>query len=281
VVNKLRGILNVCAVKAPGYGDRRKAMLQDIATLTNAALLTPDIGVKLEDITVKQLGTAKKVIIDGEYTTIREGAGSNKDIQARIAELKLEIDRTTSDYDREKLQERLAKLAGGIAVIKVGAATEPEMKELKARVEDALHATRAAMEEGILPGGGVAMLRASIEVAKLKGASEAEQQGIEIITEALKKPLKQIAENAGKHGALIAQKVLENKSKTFGYNAATDEFGDMYEFGIVDPLKVSRTALEKSASVSGLMLMTDAIITAAPEKKDDGHDHEDHGDFED
>jgi chaperonin GroEL len=256
-------------------------MLQDIAILTGATAIMTDTGGKLEDVTVKQLGTAKKVIVDSEFTTIREGAGSTKDIQARIAEIRREIETTTSDYDREKLQERLAKLAGGIAVIKVGAATEPEMKELKARVEDALHATRAAMEEGIVPGGGVAMLRVSGEVAKLKGNSEAEQEGINIIVDALKKPIKQIAENAGKHGALVAQKVLDNKSKTFGYNAATDEYGDMYQFGIVDPLKVSRTALEKAASVSGLMLMTDAIITKAPEKDEDDHADHDHGDFED
>jgi len=281
VVNKLRGVLNVCAVKAPGYGDRRKAMLQDIAILTGATALMTDTGGKLEDVTLKQLGTAKKLIVDAEYTTIREGAGSTKDIQARIAEIRREIESTTSDYDREKLQERLAKLAGGIAVIKVGAATEPEMKELKARVEDALHATRAAMEEGIVPGGGVAMLRVSGDVAKLKGNSEAEQEGINIIVDSLKRPIKQIAENAGKHGALVAQKVLDNKSKTFGYNAATDEYGDMYQFGIVDPLKVSRTALEKAASVSGLMLMTDAIITKAPEKDEHDHEGHDHGDFED
>ncbi|GIK53375.1 MAG: 60 kDa chaperonin 2 [Planctomycetota bacterium] len=281
VVNKLRGILNVCAVKAPGYGDRRKAMLQDLAILTGATPIMADVGGKVEDVTLKQLGTAKKVIVDSEYTTIREGAGSTKDIQARISEIKIEIERTTSDYDREKLQERLAKLAGGIAVIKVGAPTEPEMKELKARVEDALHATRAAMEEGILPGGGVGMLRASVEVSKLKGDTDAEQQGIEIIADALKRPIRQIAENAGKHGALISQKVLESKSKTFGYNAATDEYGDMYEFGIVDPLKVSRTAIEKSASVAGLLLTTDAIITKAPEKEQPEHDHDDHGDFED
>ncbi|CAG0955663.1 60 kDa chaperonin [Planctomycetaceae bacterium] len=281
VVNKLRGVLNVCAVKAPGYGDRRKAMLQDIAILTGATALMTDTGGKLEDATLKQLGTAKRIIVDAEYTTIREGAGATKDIQARIAEIKREIETTTSDYDREKLQERLAKLAGGIGVIKVGAPTEPEMKELKARVDDAKHAIEAAQEEGIVPGGGVAMLRVSLEVAKLKGSSEAEQEGINIIVDALKKPIKQIAENAGKHGALVAQKVLDNKSKNFGYNAATDEYGDMYQFGIVDPLKVSRTALEKAASVSGLMLMTDAIITKVPEKHDHDHGEEDHGDFED
>ncbi|MCC6574874.1 MAG: chaperonin GroEL [Planctomycetes bacterium] len=278
VVNKLRGVLNVAAVKAPGYGDRRKAMLQDVAILTNAKAFMMDTGDKVEDVKLADLGTAKKVIIDADYTTIIQGAGKTDAIKARCNEIKNEIEHTSSDYDKEKLQERLAKLAGGIAVVKVGAATEPEMKELKARIEDALHATRAATEEGIVPGGGVAMLRAAIEVAKLKGDNDAEQAGIDIIAAALKRPIMQIAENAGKHGALVAQKVLDSKSKNFGYNANTDEYGDMYGFGIVDPVKVSRTALQNAASVSGLMLTTDAIITKAPEKHEHDHDHGEHGD---
>ncbi|MBX3473554.1 MAG: chaperonin GroEL [Planctomycetes bacterium] len=278
VVNKLRGILNVCAVKAPGYGDRRKAMLEDIATLTGAHPVMKDLGEKLEDITIAQLGTAKKIIIKAEDTTVIEGAGKTADIKARTEQIRREIDITTSDYDREKLQERLAKLAGGIAVIKVGAGSEPEMKELKARVEDALHSTRAAMEEGILPGGGVALLRAGLALEKFKGADHDEQMGIDIVRHAVGQPIRQIAENGGKHGSIIARNVLAEKNKNYGYNALTDEYGDMYQMGIVDPFKVTRTALENAASVAGLMLTTDAIITSIPEKEepaaDDHHDED-------
>ncbi|MBK9975632.1 MAG: chaperonin GroEL [Planctomycetes bacterium] len=278
VVNKLRGVVNVCAVKAPGYGDRRKAMLEDLAILTGAHPVMKDLGEKLEDVTIAQLGTAKKIIIKAEDTTVIEGAGKTAAIKARIDQIRREIETTSSDYDREKLQERLAKLAGGIAVIKVGASTEPEMKELKARVEDALHSTRAAMEEGILPGGGVALLRAGVVLDKFKGADHDEQVGIEIIRQAVSRPLKQIAENAGKHGSIVARNVLADKNKNYGYNALTDEYGDMYQMGIVDPLKVTRTALENAASVAGLMLSTEAIITQVPEKEeapaDDHHDDE-------
>jgi len=278
VVNKLRGILNVCAVKAPGYGDRRKAMLEDLAVLTGAHPVMKDLGEKLEDVTIAQLGTAKKIIIKAEDTTVIEGAGKTADIKARSEQIRREIEVTTSDYDREKLQERLAKLAGGIAVIKVGAGSEPEMKELKARVEDALHSTRAAMEEGILPGGGVALLRAGVVLDKFKGADLDEQAGIEIVRHAITRPIKQIAENGGKHGSIVARNVLADKNKNYGYNALTDSYGDMYQMGIVDPLKVTRTALENAASVAGLMLATDAIITQIPEKEepvaDDHHDDE-------
>ncbi len=279
VVNKLRGVVNVCAVKAPGYGDRRKAMLEDLAILTGAHPVMKDLGEKLEDVTIAQLGTAKKIIIKAEDTTVIEGAGKTAAIKARIEQIRREIETTSSDYDREKLQERLAKLAGGIAVIKVGASTEPEMKELKARVEDALHSTRAAMEEGILPGGGVALLRAGVVLDKFKGADHDEQVGIEIIRQAVSRPLKQIAENAGKHDSIMARNVLADKNKNYGYNALTDEYGDMYQMGIVDPLKVTRTALENAASVAGLMLSTEAIITQVPEKEeapagDDHHDDE-------
>ncbi|MCC6463955.1 MAG: chaperonin GroEL [Planctomycetes bacterium] len=263
VVNKLRGVLNVCAVKAPGYGDRRKAMLEDLAILTGGKAIMKDLGDKLEDVTIADLGTAKRIVVDAEYTTVIEGAGKSAAIKARCEQIRKEVGSTTSDYDREKLQERLAKLTGGIAVIKVGAATEPEMKELKARIEDALHSTRAAMEEGILPGGGVALLRAAAALEKFKSNDQDEQAGIEIVRHALQRPLKQIAENAGKHGALVARAVLDGKGKSWGYNALTDTYGDMYEMGVVDPLKVTRTALQNAASVAGLMLTTDVIITKA------------------
>ncbi len=276
VVNKLRGVLNVAAVKAPGYGDRRKAMLQDIATLTGAKAIMKDLGEKIEDITIKDLGTAKRVVINSEDTTIIEGAGRTADIKARCEEVRREISVTSSDYDREKLQERLAKLAGGIAVVKVGASSEPEMKELKSRVEDALHSVRAATESGILPGGGVALLRASIALEKTKAADSDEQTGIDILRVALSRPIKQIAENAGRHGSVIARNVLAEKSASYGYNALTDKYGDMYEMGIVDPLKVTRSALQNAASVAGLMLTTDAIITKVEEDEpaDMGHGDE-------
>jgi chaperonin GroEL len=283
VVNKLRGVINVCAVKAPGYGDRRKAMLQDIATLTGGKPVMKDLGEKLEDISIKSLGTAKKVIINSEDTTIIEGAGKTADIKSRCDEIRREIDTTTSDYDREKLSERLAKLAGGIAVVKVGASTEPEMKELKARVEDALHSVRAATDRehgGILPGGGVALLRAGVTLAKFTSNDADEQIGIDIVRNALGRPIRQIAENGGKHGSVIARNVLAEKSASYGYNALTDKYGDMFEMGIVDPLKVTRSALQNAASVAGLMLTTDAIITKAPddepEHADMGHDDMDY-----
>ncbi len=268
VVNKLRGVLNVCAVKAPGYGERRKAMLQDIAILTGGKAYMKDLADKIEDIQIADLGTAKKVIINNEDTTIIEGAGKSADIKARCDQIRREVELTSSDYDREKLQERLAKLAGGIAVVKVGAATEPELKELKARVEDALHSVRAATDKndgGILPGGGTALLRATKAVEKLKATNEDEQQGIEIVLKALAQPVKQIAENAGKTGAIVARNVLADKSASYGYNALTDQYGDMFEMGIVDPLKVTKSALQNAASVAGLMLTTDVIITNEPE----------------
>lgn len=277
VVNKLRGVVNVCAVKAPGYGDRRKAMLQDIATLTGGKAIMKDLGEKLEDVTLKDLGTAKKVVIDNENTTVIEGAGKTADIKARCDQIRKEVEHTNSDYDREKLQERLAKLSGGIAVVKVGAATEPEMKELKARVEDALNSVRAATDKedgGILPGGGVALLRASAALGKLKVDNADEQIGVDIVIRALARPIRQIAENGGKHGSVIARNVLAEKSVSFGYNALTDKYGDMYDMGIVDPLKVTKSALQNAASVAGLMLTTDAIITKAEEDEpvDMGHD---------
>ncbi|MHC4841523.1 MAG: chaperonin GroEL [Planctomycetota bacterium] len=268
VVNKLRGVLNVAAVKAPGYGDRRKAILQDLAVLTGGKALMKDLGEQLEDVEIGDLGTAKKVVITSEETTVIEGAGSNKDIKSRCDQIRRERELTNSDYDREKLDERLAKLAGGIAVIKVGASTEPEMKELKDRVNDALHSVKAATDKedgGILPGGGVALLRASLVVAKLKSDDSEEQIGINILADALKRPVRQIAENAGIHGGIVARKVLADKSKSHGYNALTDKYGDMFDMGIVDPFKVTKSAVENAASVAGLMLTTDTIITNAPE----------------
>jgi chaperonin GroEL len=279
VVNKLRGILPCAAVKAPGYGDRRKAMLQDIAILTGGKAIMNDTGVDLESVAIADLGRAKRVIIDSENTTIVEGAGQTKDIHARIAQIRGEIDKTTSDYDREKLQERLAKLAGGIAEVRVGAPTETEMKELKARVEDALHATRAAMEGGILPGGGVALLRASEALAKFKLSNPSEQVGVDIVRAAIQRPAKQIAANAGKPDAVIAAKILAVKSDSHGYDALNDKFGDMFEMGIVDPAKVTISALTNAASVATMLLTTDCIVTDVP-KKDEGHDH-DHGGMDD
>ena len=266
VVNKLRGTLNVAAVKAPGFGDRRKAMLEDIAILTGGTAIMEETGIKLEGVTVKDLGHAKRITIDKDNTTIVEGAGEHKPIEGRVKQLRTQIDETTSDYDREKLQERLAKLAGGVAVIKVGAATETEMKEKKARVEDALHATRAAVEEGIVPGGGVALVRASKALEGVKGEGD-EQIGINIIRRACQEPLRQIIGNAGYEGAIVVEKVTNSDNLNFGFNAATEEYQDLVEAGVIDPAKVTRTALQNAASVSGLMLTTEAMICEIPEKK--------------
>ncbi|MBV9877517.1 MAG: chaperonin GroEL [Verrucomicrobia bacterium] len=265
VVNKLRGTLQVAAVKAPGFGDRRKAMLEDIAILTGGRCLTEDLGIKLENITLDDLGKTKRVTIDKENTTIVEGEGSTADIQGRVNQIRRQIEETTSDYDREKLQERLAKLAGGVAVINVGAATETEMKEKKARVEDALHATRAAVEEGIVAGGGTALIRAqkALESVKLTGD---EKVGLEIVHRAVESPLRQLANNAGREGALIVQEVKSRKGNE-GYNVATDQYTDLVKAGVVDPTKVTRTALQNAASISGLLLMTEALVTELPEKE--------------
>jgi chaperonin GroEL len=265
VVNKLRGTLQVAAVKAPGFGDRRKAMLEDIAILTGGRCLTEDLGIKLENITLDDLGKTKRVTIDKENTTIVEGEGSTSDIQGRVNQIRRQIDETTSDYDREKLQERLAKLAGGVAVINVGAATETEMKEKKARVEDALHATRAAVEEGIVAGGGVAFIRAQKALSALKLDGD-ERVGMEIVNRAVESPLRQLANNAGREGALIVQEVKSRKGNE-GYNVATGEYGDLVKAGVVDPTKVTRTALQNAASISGLLLMTEALVTELPEKE--------------
>ncbi len=266
VVNKLRGTLNACAVKAPGFGDRRKAMLDDIAVLTNGKSIMEETGIKLEGVRLEDLGRAKRVTIDKDNTTIVDGAGSQKAIEGRIKQLRAQIDETTSDYDREKLQERLAKLAGGVAVIKVGAATETEMKEKKARVEDALHATRAAVEEGIVPGGGVALLRAGKVLEKLKGELD-EQIGIDIIRKATEEPLRQISGNAGFEGAIVIEKVRANAEPNFGFNAATGQYEDLVKSGVIDPTKVTRSALQHAASISALMLTTEAMICEIPEKK--------------
>jgi chaperonin GroEL len=265
VVNKLRGTLQVAAVKAPGFGDRRKAMLEDIAVLTGGRLITEDLGIKLENITLDDLGKTKRVTIDKENTTIVEGEGSTADIQGRVNQIRRQIEETTSDYDREKLQERLAKLAGGVAVINVGAATETEMKEKKARVEDALHATRAAVEEGIVPGGGVAFIRTqgALDSVKLEGD---EAVGLEIVRRAIESPLRQLANNAGQEGALIVQEVKKRKGNE-GYNVATGEYTDLVKAGVVDPTKVTRTALQNAASISGLLLTTEALVTELPEKE--------------
>ena len=259
VVNKLRGTLKVAAVKAPGFGDRRKAMLEDIAVLTGGTVISEERGYTLETATVEFLGTAKKVVIDKDNTTVVEGAGKSKDIKAKINEIKAQIENTTSDYDREKLQERLAKLAGGVAVLKIGAATEIEMKEKKARVEDALHATRAAVEEGIVAGGGVALVRAASVLEKLEGANADQTTGVRIVEKAVEEPLKQIVNNAGLEGAVVLNKVKEGK-KDFGFNASTDEYVKMISAGIIDPTKVTRTALENAASVSSLLITTEAVI---------------------
>ncbi|OGW88952.1 MAG: chaperonin GroL, partial [Omnitrophica bacterium RIFCSPLOWO2_01_FULL_50_24] len=268
VVNKIRGTLSACAVKAPGYGDRRKAMLEDIATLTGGKAITEDLGIKLENVTVKDLGRAKRVTVDKENTTLIEGAGKTADINGRISQIKRQIDETDSDYDREKLQERLAKLAGGVAVVNVGAATETEMKEKKARVEDALHATRAAVEEGIVAGGGVALLRARGAINRLDLSGD-EKIGSQIVYRAVEEPLRQLAENAGDEGSVIVQKVLSEKGNT-GYDASTSEMVDMLAKGIIDPKKVTRTALENAASIAGLLLTTEALVTEIPEEEKAG-----------
>jgi len=266
VVNKLRGALNACAVKAPGFGDRRKAMLEDVATLAGGKAIMEETGIKLEGVQLEDLGRAKRVTVDKDKTTIVDGKGSAKSIEGRIKQLRGQIEETTSDYDREKLQERLAKLAGGVAIIKVGAATETEMKEKKARVEDALHATRAAVEEGIVPGGGVALLRASNALKTLKLEGD-EQIGVAIVKRACEEPLRQIVSNSGTEGAIVVDKVRDNDNPNFGYNAATDTYEDLVVAGVIDPTKVTRTALQNAASIASLMLTTEAMIAEIPEKK--------------
>jgi chaperonin GroEL len=268
VVNKLRGGLKVAAVKAPGFGDRRKAMLEDIAVLTTGTMIAEDLGIKLENVTLQMLGKAKRVRIEKENTTIIDGAGSKKDIEARIAQIKAQIEETTSDYDKEKLQERLAKLAGGVAVIRVGGSTEVEVKEKKDRVDDAMHATKAAVEEGIVPGGGVALLRAKAAIGKLSGDNADIQAGINIVLRALEAPIRQIAENSGVEGSIVVGKVLENKSLTFGFDAQTEQYVDMLNAGIVDPAKVVRVALQGAASIAGLMITTEAMVAETPKKKE-------------
>ena len=270
VVNTIRGIVKVAAVKAPGFGDRRKAMLQDIAILTGGTVISDEVGLSLEKATLNDLGEAKKVLVEKENTTIIDGAGKASDIKARVESIRQQIEETTSDYDKEKLQERVAKLSGGVALIKVGAATELEMKEKKARVEDALHATRAAVEEGVVPGGGVALIRALKAIEKLTGANEDQTTGIRILARAIEEPLRQIVTNAGEDAAVVLNRVREGKG-TFGYNAATGEYGDMIELGILDPTKVTRLALQNAASVAGLLLTTEVMIAETP--KDEEHAH--------
>jgi chaperonin GroEL len=268
VVNKLRGTLNICAVKAPGFGDRRKAMLEDIAVLTGGKLITEDLGIKLESVKLEDLGQAKRITVEKETTTIVEGAGKTADIQGRVSQIKRQIEETTSDYDREKLQERLAKLAGGVAVINVGAATETEMKEKKARIEDALHATRAAVEEGVVPGGGVALIRcrkALVEAIKLATGDEA--VGMQIVCNCLAAPLRQICTNAGRREAALVVSQVEDSKGAMGYDAANDTFVDMLKAGILDPAKVTRMALQNSSSISGLLLTTECMVTDVPEKE--------------
>ncbi|HYS10886.1 MAG TPA: chaperonin GroEL, partial [Myxococcales bacterium] len=267
VVNKLRGTLNAASVKAPGFGDRRKAMLEDIAILTSGRLIAEDLGIKLESVTLKDLGRAKRVVIDKDNTTIVDGAGKKSDIEARVKQIRAQIEETTSDYDREKLQERLAKLVGGVAVIHVGAATETEMKEKKARVEDALHATRAAVEEGIVPGGGVAYLRASGALDKVK-VEGGEKFGVDIIRRALEEPIRLIVQNGGWEGSIVVNKVSEGQG-AFGFNAATGEYEDLLKAGVIDPTKVSRFALQNAASVASLMLTTEAMVAERPKDKED------------
>jgi chaperonin GroEL len=266
VVNKLRGTLQVCAVKAPGFGDRRKAMLEDIAVLTGGKCITEDLGIKLENVKLEDLGRAKRVTIDKENTTLVEGEGKQADIKARVAQIRRQIEETTSDYDREKLQERLAKLAGGVAVINVGAATETEMKEKKARVEDALHATRAAVEEGIVAGGGVAFLRTQKVLDNMKDLEADEKVGVAIVRRAIEEPTRQLADNAGREGALIVEEIKKRKGNE-GYNVATGEYEDLVKAGVVDPTKVTRSALQNAASISGLLLTTEALVTELPEKE--------------
>jgi len=266
VVNKLRGTLSACAVKAPGFGDRRKAMLEDIATLTGGKAIMEETGIKLEGVQLDDLGRAKRVTVDKDNTTIVDGAGSKKAIEGRIKQLRAQIDETTSDYDREKLQERLAKLAGGVAIIKVGAATETEMKDKKARVEDALHATRAAVEEGIVPGGGVALLRASKALGNLKLEGD-EQIGVGIVRRACEEPLRQIVANSGTEGAIVVERVGTNDNQNFGFNAQTNQYEDLVKSGVIDPTKVTRSALQNAASIASLMLTTEAMVAEIPEKK--------------
>ena len=279
VVNNLRGIVKVAAVKAPGFGDRRKALLQDIAILTGASVISEELGLTLEKATIDSLGEAKKVVVEKENTTIIDGAGKQHDIKARVASIRQQIEESTSDYDKEKLQERVAKLSGGVAVLKVGAATEVEMKEKKARVEDALHATRAAVEEGVVPGGGVALIRAVKAVEKLSGHNEDQAHGIKLLVRAMEEPLRQIASNAGDDAAVVLNRVREGKGN-FGYNAANGEFGDMIELGILDPTKVTRLALQNAASVAGLFLTTEASIAEAPKEKAHTAPRPASGDFE-
>jgi chaperonin GroEL len=267
VVNKLRGTLQVAAVKAPGFGDRRKAMLQDIAILTGGKAITEDLGIKLENVQIQDLGQAKKITIDKDNTTVVEGKGKHAEIEGRVKEIRSQIEKTTSDYDREKLQERLAKLVGGVAVIKVGAATETEMKEKKARVEDAMHATRAAVEEGIVPGGGVALARCASALEKIKAEGD-EQTGINIVKRAITEPLRMIAENAGEEGAVVLGKVLDAKEANYGYNAFSNEYEDLVKAGVLDPTKVVRTALQNAGSIASLMLTTEALVAEIPEKKE-------------
>jgi chaperonin GroEL len=278
VVNKIRGTLKVVSVKAPGFGDRRKAMLEDIAILTDGKMIAEELGIKLENVTLKDLGRAKRVIVDKDNTTIVEGAGKKSAIEGRIQQIRAQIEETTSDYDREKLQERLAKLAGGVAVVKVGAATEIEMKEKKARVEDALHATRAAVEEGIVCGGGVALVRASASLGNMRVAED-EKVGVRIVQKALEEPARWIAANAGADGAVVLDKI-KNAKAAYGFNAATEDYEDLVKAGIVDPTKVVRTALQNAASVAGLLITTEAMIADKPEKKKEApampHDHEDY-----
>ena len=269
VVNKLRGGLRIAAVKAPGFGDRRKAMLQDIAVLTGGQVISEDLGIKLENVSMDMLGKAKRVSIDKDNTTIVDGAGKKKDIEARVSQIRKQIDDTSSDYDREKLQERLAKLAGGVAVIKVGGATEVEVKEKKDRVDDALNATRAAVEEGIVPGGGVALLRASKNI-DVVGVNDDEKAGIDIVRKALEAPLRQIAENAGVEGSVVVNAILSNKSRSYGFNAQTEEYGDLVAMGVIDPAKVVRSALQNAASVASLLITTEAGIAEAPKKESAG-----------
>ncbi|HEY7195287.1 MAG TPA: chaperonin GroEL, partial [Gemmatimonadales bacterium] len=267
VVNKLRGTLKVAAVKAPGFGDRRKEMLRDIAILTGGQVISEELGLKLENTTLNDLGRAKRIIVDKDNTTVVDGKGKDDQIEGRKAEIKAQIDKSTSDYDKEKLQERLAKLAGGVAVLNVGAATETEMKEKKARVEDALHATRAAVEEGIVPGGGVALLWGQRALDKVKGTDADERTGVDILRRSLEEPIRWIAQNAGAEGSIVVGRVKESKDKTFGYNAATDKFEDLVAAGVIDPTKVTRTALQNAASIAGLLLTTECVVVEKKEKE--------------
>jgi chaperonin GroEL len=270
VVNKLRGTLRIAAVKAPGFGDRRKAMLEDIAVITNGKVISEEIGFKLENTVVSDLGTVKRIVIDKDNTTLIDGAGDSEKIQGRIKEIRAQMDKSTSDYDKEKLQERLAKLAGGVAVINVGAATESEMKEKKARVEDALHATKAAVEEGIVPGGGVALLRAQSALQGLKLDDTDEQIGVDIVRRALEEPLRMIVQNAGGEGSIVVERIRSSKDKNFGYNALTDTYEDLVSAGVIDPTKVTRSALQNAASIAGLLLTTEATIVERKEEKPAG-----------